>query len=154
MTIFRDWYIFLGAVGLLASSGLCFGDYAFEYSLSPQTIRPGERARLRLQLSKIQDTTPVTQQPHSVESAIVRDELFSDSKKFTLLETNRHDDTNISVWTYDLTAYLPGKIPLPPIEVAIGPHNFSTERINLRIASSQTQEDLRLHPAFGAVELP
>ena len=143
MIIFKDWFIFLGGVGLLVCKGDVVQDRPI-YEISPARIRPGEHATLTIKV-------------RAAEKAFVpkiQDDLLLGSKQIHILKKDEKPEGRFQAWQYQMTAYRPGYLLLPPLEIQVGPHSFSTEGISLEVISPRAPGDEELRPEYGPISFP
>ncbi len=146
MIIFRDWCIFLGVAAPLAYSLAAGG--MFTYRLDPPTIQPGQRATLevRLPLSLLGEKD---WNDDEAETPQLRDDLLVDAKSLLLLGREVKREGDAFVWRYEVSAYLPGKYTVPPVEVRMGPQSFSTEAMSFEVKSTRADQDVDIREEFG-----
>src|SRR5687767_9663373 len=110
MTICKGSFAFSSCVALLAFSRLAVG--ALEYKLSSPQIAPGEHASVEVRLK-------VRPQPGGAEpeQPTIQDDLLTQSQDFQILEREFRRDGDEWVWHYEITAYKPGQVRLPPVEI-------------------------------------
>lgn len=143
MTIYKDLSIFLSGAVLLVSSTLTAD---FSYTLTPHTIQPGERAVLEICVPILLYENFTKEYP-----AVIHDESFS---KQNVLRKDEFTKDACRVWRYEFTSYRPGDMVVPPIELQIGPHTFSTERTAFQVTTTRADEDRELRDGFGAIPPP
>lgn len=146
MTTYKDLSIFLSGAVLLVSSYSGTQAADFSYALTPATIQPGERAVLEMRVPILLYENFTKEYP-----AVISDESFS---KQNVLRKDEFTKDAFRVWRYEFTSYRPGDTVVPPIELQIGPHTFSTERTVFQVTTTRTDEDRELREGFGAVPLP
>jgi len=135
------WSIFLGiavtsAVNLFASE-----------SITPSTIRPGERARFEVRITDI----PADASPDSFQ---VFDDLLAQNKKIQILEKAARLENGAFVLSYELTAYQTGDITLAPIQVRYDANTISTESRKLSVSTNRAENDTEIRAEFGELRNP
>ena len=151
MTTSKDWYIFFASAALLVCSlGLAVGKFSF--TISRWQIEPGQTTRLEIELplSAVSDT------PWDLEQfpPQVNDELLTNSKAIVVLETNYEQSGEVLKWQYHLTGHHLGTFAIPPVEIRLGPHTFSTENIPVSIETTREKEDFHLREEYGELSVP
>ncbi len=139
----RNWSIIFTAGVLLGFSRI---GSALNYTLSTRTLRPGERVKVEVRLK--------TEQPageDGLEPPEMKDDLLTQSKQLVLLDRDIRREGNEWVWHYEISAYSPGNVTIPPIEIRHGPQNYSTEALQVEVLTERSEKDEELRPEFGAV---
>lgn len=144
----KDSYVSLGCVALLAFSASVA--HALSYRLSSPKVQAGEHAILEVRLP----VPPEQVNSEELEPPQVNDDLLTQAQGFQVLERDFRRDGNEWVWRYEITAYQPGKVTIPPIEIRSPGANFSTESVPLEIVTSRGEEDGNLRPEFGPIRRP
>lgn len=148
MIISKDWSAFLGGVALLACSACDASELS--YRLSATKVQAGEHAvvevRLPIPTSKLN--------LEEIPTPEVNDDLVTQSKTFQVIERDFKRENTDWVWRYEITAYQPGMITIPPIEIRSEGANYSTESMPLEIATSRGENDDALRPEFGPIKKP
>jgi len=152
MITFRNWYISLSVAALLICSRVTPAEVKLHQTLSLDTLQPGEEATLEI---KLPTTALADLSPSEIGSLLkVNDSLLLQTPNLMVLRKELKLEDDYLTWTFGLTSYEPGTTSIPPIEINIGPYNFSTELTTLTIASTRTAQDTALRPNFEALSLP
>ncbi len=149
MTTSDAWFRFFAAA-VLAVSGTAFG--AFQFSLDPKEIQPGQRTVLTLRLPEADLIHPEGASEELLPEA--QDELLLKNDKIELLDQEYRKENGEFVWRYQFTSYDLGELTIPPLLVTLGPQTFSTERMTLTVQTQRAPEDGELRPDAGAVRPP
>ena len=146
MTTYKGSFAFLGSAVLFAFSSP--SARALQYHIPSVVVRAGERAvvEVRIPIPPHMDV-----QEGEQELPTVQDELLSDAGDLIILNKQFRRETGVWVWRYELTSYTPGQHTIPPIQVWMGPDNFSTESRAIEITSLRTDGDKELRPDLGPV---
>lgn len=123
---------------------------ALEQTLSPPSIRPGQRTRLTLTLQK---SLLPTEYKLRIQPEL-NDTLITAKKDIHILEQDFIEKDDSYVWQFDLTSYHTGQVQIPPIEVRLGPTTYSTDAQDLSLVTSRAETDTEIRPEFGKLGLP
>ncbi|NBX93692.1 MAG: hypothetical protein EB078_04275 [Proteobacteria bacterium] len=140
MTIFKDWFIFLGS----AITILCNIALPFTYELDKPTIKIGETTTLTVRLPLAKDGSV----PQLFEDLVV------DHPDLKLLERNYHVDSNTHIWTYEFTAYQPGTFTIPPLQIKSSSDTFSTVAKTVSVISTRSENDMEIRAEFPRLVSP
>lgn len=147
MTTWKDWFISLSTAVLLASSS-SYGPESFRFELLPTQIKLGERARLEIRL-------PVENLSANEEIVpLLRDDLLYNSESIVVLSKDQKREGNDFVWSYYLTSHKTGTITIPPVELEVAGHSYSTESVSLEVSHGRAEGDFQLREDFGVVNPP
>jgi hypothetical protein len=136
--IYKIWWITL-SVGLSASSLL-----AFQFTIEPKTIQPGERATLTIRLSEDEIQWNGFSEKEVFPSA--EDDVYLSKSKLLLLERQYRKIGKEFIWNYAFTSYKLGEWTLAPIQIHYGPYHFSTEAVALKVQTSRLPDDGEARP--------
>lgn len=152
MTTFKNWCGFSAAAILLAvKSPACLGQ-DLTTQLSAQAIHPGERLILELRLpSALSQPSTRDEEP---ELPVVQDDLLTGDARLQILDKDYRREKDTLIWKYQFTTYQLGKLYIPPMEVKLGPHTYSTEAMSVDVTTTRSAEDQALREEFGPVRLP
>lgn len=142
MTILNVSYFSFVIAALLAFEAR--GADGFTYRLTPAEIRPGERTVLEIRLA-VKDPE---------QAPVVYDQLVTQSTEIHVLEKESKDENGQFVFRLELTTHKPGTFRLAPIEIRSGPNTYSTEALELKVATERVDGDSELRPELGEVPLP
>lgn len=142
----KGWFATLSGAVLLTSSATLS---ALEYKLTPKAVPPGERASLEVRLP-----IPEALRHSDAEPPLIQDDLLTQTRAFMILERDFRREGDEWVWHYEITAYKPGEITVPPAEIRLGSENFSTEATKLTIEGTRTEKDLELREDFDRLSHP
>lgn len=146
MTTYKDSSIFFVIVAALISK---ISTAALTFELKPQTIQPGQRATLRLELPEADLKNTGTSDPPTA-----MDDWLVEKQGILLLDRDYKKIGTSYVWEYQMTAYELGGYTIPPIEVRAGSTTFSTESATLIVTSTRAEGDQEIRPEFGRVSPP
>lgn len=123
-----------------------------KYRLLKPTIEPGERTTLEIELP----LELLEKAGWNEESGppLVNDDLLTQAKSFQVLDTTYRHTKESLVWGYELTTHRVGSLTLPPVEIRVGSQTFSTESVELTIATTRAQSDNKIRDEFGPLEMP
>jgi len=146
----KGLYIFFAAAALLVCSLAPAEE--LEFTLTPSSIEPGQRAELSLYLAI--STLGIADLVDAEVLPAINDDLLGNAKHLQILDRDFQSRDGKLIWKYDLTSYQLGTLTIPPIAITYGPHSFSTRSVPLQVKSSRVPEDNELRPEFGPFPPP
>lgn len=147
MIISKELFIFLGSVLLLANNAFA---ERIETNLSPLQIELGQRAFFDVKF--ISDPSDKTHENMSEIS--LSDEFLLQHKKIKVLDKKIIKDEGFPIVRYEITAYSPEELRIPPIQIKWAGEQLSTESTPLLIKSSRLESDTEIREAFQEVSKP
>lgn len=150
MIICRDWFISFVGVALLVCN-LCAGS-EFTFTLKPSVIKPGEHVTLEIYLPL--DKVLTSLGANEEIAPTVNDELLRQSKTLKVLSMDNRREKESLVWRYELTSYDEGKVLVPPVNIQVGPNNFSTQSSPLEVSGTRAPTDQEVRPEFESLNYP
>jgi hypothetical protein len=149
MTTYKDLSTFSVGVVLLASSFFSEGISAasLDLTVQPASIQPGERALLEIRL-KGEDA------PTTADKLELFDDLLTQNKNILVLDRSEGFEEGGLVIRYQLTAYKPGTLSLPPIQLRYPGNTLSTQATPFQVATTRSEGDEELRPEYGELSLP
>lgn len=138
--MYNGWFYFLSSAVQLVSSEVAV-------TANQTTLLPGERSRITITLPKGEN-----EKPPELNDSLNNSQMESSGVK--ILAREERDLGTSYQWQMDVTAYLPGVHFFPALSVTQGPRTYSTERVELTVASTRPADDEALRPSYGAITLP
>lgn len=140
----KGWCITFAFAAALA----CNADSAakIELQLSAKQITPGERAKLEVRFQADGDFKNSTPQ--------ISDALLTNHPNLKILGQSERAENGAYIWTYEITAYAPGELRIPPLEVQWQAVSLSTEATPLSVQSARSETDFEMRPDAPALALP